>query len=62
MRENVSRKTEYKDVYRRIIEIPQRAGIFKVNCSLKVHNAHLKLALSISGKECRQEHLVRVTC
>ena len=43
MRANVSQKTEYKDAYRRIIEILQRARI------LKVHNAYLKLALSISG-------------
>ena len=31
---------QYKDVYRRIIEMPQRTRIFKVNCCLKVHNAH----------------------
>ena len=29
--------------------MPQRAGIFKVNFCLKVHNAHLKLLLQISG-------------
>ena len=33
----------------RIMEIPQRTHIFKINCCLKVHNAHLKLASSISG-------------
>ena len=37
----VSRKPQYKDFYRRTIEIPQRARIFKVDCCLKAHNAHL---------------------
>ena len=37
------------DVYRRTVEIPQRACIFKDNCCLEVHNANLiKLALRIS--------------
>ena len=30
-------------------EMPQRARIFKVNCHLKVHNAHLNLLSPISG-------------
>ena len=38
----ISRKVQYKDVYRRTIEILQRARIFKANCCLKVHNAYLK--------------------
>ena len=44
----VSRKAQYKDVYRRTIEIPQRAHIFTANSCLKVHNTHLKLASLIS--------------
>ena len=44
---NVSRKVEYKDDYKRTIEIPQRTRIFKDNCCFKVHNAHVKLALLI---------------
>ena len=40
----------HSTVYRRTIEILQRAHIFKVNCCLKVHNAHLKLASSVSDK------------
>ena len=36
----VSREPQYKDVYRRTKETPQRALIFKANCCLKVHNAH----------------------
>ena len=43
------RLPQYKDVYRRTIEILQRAHIFKVNCCFKVHNANLKLASPISG-------------
>ena len=39
----VSRKPQYKNVYRRTIEMPQRARSFQFNCCLKVHNAHLKL-------------------
>ena len=31
------------------LEILQRAHIFKADCCLKVHNANVKLALSISG-------------
>ena len=45
----VSRKSQYKDVHRRTIEIPQCTHIFEANCCLKVHNAHLKLALPISA-------------
>ena len=47
----VSRNGQYKGVYRRTIEILQRASIFKARCCLKVHNAHvhLQLALSILG-------------
>ena len=30
--------------------MPQRARIFKVNCCLKVHNAHLKLLSPIGDK------------
>ena len=45
----VSRKPQYKDVYRRTIEIPQRTHLFKVNCHLKVHNVHQKLLSPISG-------------
>ena len=37
-REGISRKAQYKDVYRRTIEMPQRAHTFKVDCCLKVHN------------------------
>ena len=44
----VSRKPQYKDVYRRTIEMPQRARTFKVNCCLKF-NVHLKLLSSILG-------------
>ena len=39
-----SRKPQYKDVYWKTIEILQRAHIFKGNCCLKVHDAHLNLA------------------
>ena len=35
--------------FRRTIEIPKRAHIFKANCCLFIHNAHLKLALPILG-------------
>ena len=45
----VSRNPQYKDVYRRTIEMLQRACNFKVNCCLKVHNAHLKILSPISG-------------
>ena len=45
----VSRKPGHKDVCRRTIEMLQRTRIFKVNCFLKVHHAHLKLASPISG-------------
>ena len=40
---------QYKAVKRSRIKIPQWTRIFKVNCCLKVHNAHLKLASPISG-------------
>ena len=46
---NISRKPQYKDVYRRRIEFQQCTHIFQTNCCLKVHNAPLKLATSISG-------------
>ena len=36
-----SRKAQYKDAYRRKIDILQRAHIFKVNCCFNVRNAHL---------------------
>ena len=49
---NVYRKSQYKHVYRRRIEIPQRTHLFETNCWLKVHNAPLKLASSISGYDC----------
>ena len=45
----VSRKPQYKDVYRRTMEVPQCAHTFQVNCCLKVHNAHPKLLSPISG-------------
>ena len=45
----ISQKAQYKDVYRRTIVNPQRACIVKANYSLKVQNAHLKLASPISG-------------
>ena len=32
-----------KKTLRRIIEIPQRTRIFKANCCLNIHKAHLKL-------------------
>ena len=35
---HVSQKSEYKDVYRITIAIPQCTHIFKVTCWLKVHN------------------------
>ena len=46
---HLSRKPQYKDVHRGTIEMPQGAHTFKVNCCLKVHNAHLKLLTPISG-------------
>ena len=45
----VSRKPQYKDDCSGRIEILQRVYIFKANCCLKAHNAHLKLASPISG-------------
>ena len=44
----IAQKPQYKDVYRRTIEIPQRTHIIKANCCLKVYNAHLKLPSPIS--------------
>ena len=38
-----------KDVCKRTIEILKSARIFKVNCCLKVHNAHLNLVSPIPG-------------
>ena len=35
-------------------KILQRTRIFKANCCLKVHNAHLNLAAPISGKVSAQ--------
>ena len=46
---SISQNGQYKDVYGRTMEIPQRTHIFKVNCCLKVHSVHLKLAFPISG-------------
>ena len=46
---HVSRKPQYKDVYGRTIEIPQRTRILKSSHWLKIHNASSKLALSILG-------------
>ena len=46
---HVSRKPQYKDVYRRTIEMPERARTFQIICCLRVHNAHLKLLSPISG-------------
>ena len=40
--------TQYKDIYRRTIEMLQSVCIFKANCCLKVHNAHLMLSSPIS--------------
>ena len=37
-------KVQYKDVCRRTVRIVQRSH-FKVNCCLKLHHAHIKLAL-----------------
>ena len=37
---HVSRKLQYKDVYRRTIEMPQCARTFQVNCCLKVQCTH----------------------
>ena len=44
------RNEQYKDVYRWTIEFSQHTHIFKVDCCLKVHNAHLKLVSSVSDK------------
>ena len=46
----LSRKPQYKDVCSRTIEMPQCARIFKVNCCLKVHNAHLQILSPIWDK------------
>ena len=45
----VSRNLQYKHVYRRRIEIPQRTHIFPTKCCLEVHNAPLKLVSPLSG-------------
>ena len=45
---NVSRKQRQR-LFWRTIEIPQRVCIFKVNCNLKVHNAHLKVSITNFG-------------
>ena len=51
---SISRKAQYKDVYRRTIEILQRAQIWKANCCLKVHNAAHKVCItnSVIYEEC----------
>ena len=46
---SVSRNAQYKDIYRRTIEILQCTHILKANCCLKVHNVPLTLASSMSG-------------
>ena len=43
----ISRNGQYKDVYKKTIQIPQCTH--KANYCLKVHNVHLKLALPIPG-------------
>ena len=40
----ISQKSQYKDVYRRTIEILHCAHILKTNCCLKAHNAHINIA------------------
>ena len=55
--DNVSRKPQYKDVYRRTVEMPQCAHTYQVNCCLKVHNAHLKLLSPISGYDTLPEEI-----
>ena len=45
--------TQYKDVYRRTIEMPQRPRTFQVNYCLKVHNAHLKLLSPLRDEKVR---------
>ena len=47
----ISRKAQYKDVFRRTIETPQRARIFKANSYLKVQNAHLKVTIGLSVRK-----------
>ena len=49
--QTLSRNRQYKDVYKRTIEIPQCTRIFKANWCLKFHNAHFKLPLPISAKD-----------
>ena len=44
-----SRNGVYKNGYRATIEISQHTSIFKPNCYLKVHNAHLTLARSLKS-------------
>ena len=45
----VTQKPQHKDVHRRTIDMLQHSGIFEVNYCLKVHDAHLQLALPILG-------------
>ena len=45
----VSRNAQYKDVHKKTIEFRLRAPIFQAICCLNADNAHLKLALPISG-------------
>ena len=45
----ISRKAQYKNVFRRTIEILRRAGFFKANCCLKVYNAHFKVSIANFG-------------
>ena len=45
----LSRKPQYRDVYRKTKGIPQCACFFEANCCLRVHKVHLTLASRISG-------------
>ena len=49
MKECVSRKAQYKNVYRRSIETPQHIHILKANWCLKDRDLHLKLASNNFG-------------
>ena len=46
----ISLNTQYKDVDTRTVEILQRTRTFNIDCCVKVHNAHFRLALPISGQ------------
>ena len=46
----ISLNTQYKDVDTRTVEILQRTRTFNIDCCVKVHNAHFRLALQISGQ------------